>query len=575
MNRLLILGILLLFAATSLQAQLEAPTLLCVSNDTLVWEIPTVSCAAPEGYIIWGSESETGPYTTLATINDINQTTFFHADAGIDTWYYYLETVANCPGTNPQQSDTLDNRNPEEPLFKYVTVEDGQVSMEWDPSPSPEVIAYVISRNTSMGTSIIDTISNELSYIDMNANPADQKETYFVVAIDACGNASLTAPLHETIFLETNPLDSCEQAIALSWNLYQNWDGGIAEHAVLLSENGGPFNTIATLDGNANSYLFEQARGEVLYCFKVVATQSGTGITSTSNEVCSSISVVDPVDQLNLLNAGVGPNNEFIIDWQINPNAELQTADLNIEVGATSSSQSLFTGGAFMNQNTFIDNQTDVSQAFATFFISTVDLCDEVVNSNAVQTIFLSASAANDATNQLKWTPYQNGLQQSLEYEVYRVVNGVETLVSVEPDDVVSMNDQISLDDTSNPEICYYVLAKVRIELPGGELRSVVSRSNTVCVMPVAPFYVPNVFAPEGVNQIFKPALAFGMLEEYQLDIFDRWGGQVFLSRDIEIGWNGQKNGETMPAGLYIYRIQWRQTGGELREVSGGVALLR
>ena len=93
--------------------------------------------------------------------------------------------------------------------------------------------------------------------------------------------------------------------------------------------------------------------------------------------------------------------------------------------------------------------------------------------------------------------------------------------------------------------------------------------------MPVAPFYIPNVFAPEGVNQVFRPALAFGMLEEYQLDIFDRWGGHVFLSRDIEVGWNGQSNGEPLAAGLYIYRIQWRQTGGELREVAGGVNLLR
>jgi gliding motility-associated-like protein len=58
------------------------------------------------------------------------------------------------------------------------------------------------------------------------------------------------------------------------------------------------------------------------------------------------------------------------------------------------------------------------------------------------------------------------------------------------------------------------------------------------------------------------------------MDIFDRWGGHVFLSRDIELGWNGQKNGQIVAAGLYIYRIQWRQTSGELQEVSGGVVLM-
>ena len=140
MNRLLIIGILLMvIGPVSLLAQLEAPALLCVSNDTLVWDIPTVSCATPDGYRILASESESGPYSELATITDLTQTSFFHADAGIATWFYYMETIANCPGTNPVQSDTLDNRNPEVPLFRYVSVEDGQVVMEWDASPSPEV----------------------------------------------------------------------------------------------------------------------------------------------------------------------------------------------------------------------------------------------------------------------------------------------------------------------------------------------------------------------------------------------------------------------------------------------------
>lgn len=576
MNRLLIIGILLMvIGPVSLLAQLEAPALLCVSNDTLVWDIPTVSCATPDGYRILASESESGPYSELATITDLTQTSFFHADAGIATWFYYMETIANCPGTNPAQSDTLDNRNPEVPLFRYVSVEDGQVVMEWDASPSPEVIAYVISRNTNMGTSIIDTVPDGLMYTDLNASPEAGKETYFVVAIDACGNASLTAPLHETIFLETNALDSCEQAIELSWNLYQNWDGGIADHTILLSENGGAFNPIATVPGNASSYVFDQARGEVLYCFKVVAAQTGTNVTSSSNETCTSISVVDPVDQLNLLNVSLNLSNEFIVDWQINANAEIFSADLQSETESVSTQQSLLTNGTFTADNTFLDVLTDPSQTFSIFSISTEDRCGEIRNSNTVQTIFLTAEASNDATNQLQWSPYINGLQQSLEYEIYRIVDGVETLVSVESSGTLSLNDQVSVDGATSPEICYYVLAKARIELPGGELRSVVSRSNTVCVMPIAPFFIPNVFAPEGVNQVFRPALAFGMLEEYQLDVFDRWGGHVFLSRDIEVGWDGRSNGEPLATGVYIYRIQWRQTGGELREVAGDVMLLR
>lgn len=573
MNRLLIIVLLLSWGWTS-KAQVQAPDFLCVSNDTLNWELPTIDCGTLTAYRIWSSENRNGPYTELATINDISQTSFFHADAGIVTWFYYLESEADCPGELIQQSDTLDNRNPETPEFQFVTVADGQVEMSWEASPSPEVVAYVISRNTSMGTSIIDTVANGLSYTDANASPDVGKETYFVVAIDACGNASLTAPLHETLFLETNALDSCEQTIVLSWNLYQNWNGGIGSHTVLMSENGGTFNTIASLDGTATSYDFDQARGEVLYCFKVIAEEAGTGIVSVSNETCTTISVVDPVDRLDLLNATVTLNNEIALDWEINANAELSSATLNVDLGSSNSTQSLLSGQGLAAENTYVDTQTDPNIDFAIYSIATEDLCGDLTSSNSVQTIFLRVEAGEASINRLQWTPYQNALAKSIEYEIYRVIDGVETLVSVETTSTLSLNDEPDIGGANSLEVCYFILAKIRIQLPDGGLRSVVSRSNTVCVMPVAPFYIPNAFAPEGVNQVFRPELAFGMLEEYQMDIFDRWGGHVFLSRDIELGWNGQKNGQIVAAGLYIYRIQWRQTSGELQEVSGGVVLM-
>jgi len=573
MNRLLIIVLLLTWGWT-VKAQVPAPDFLCVSNDTLNWNLPTVSCGTLTAYRILSSENMNGPYTELAMINDITATSFFHADAGIATWFYYLESVADCPGELIQQSDTLDNRNPETPQFQFVTVADGQVEMSWEASPSPEVVAYVISRNTSMGTSIIDTVSNGLSYTDVNANPDLGKETYFVVGIDACGNASLTAPLHETLFLETNALDSCEQTIVLSWNLYQNWGTGIGSHTVMMSENGGAFNVLASLGGDITSYAFDQARGEVLYCFKVVAEEAGTGIVSQSNETCTSISVVDPVDRLNLLNATVNLNNEIEVVWQINANAELSETNLNVDMGGQNLTQSLLTGQGLAAENTYVDTQTDPDAGFAIYSIDTEDLCGDMTSSNTVQTIFLRVEADQNSTNRLQWTPYQNALAQSVEYEIYRVVDGVEDLVSVETSSKLSLNDEPDIEGANSIEVCYFVLAKVRIELPTGEFRSVVSRSNTVCVMPVAPFYIPNAFAPKGINQIFRPELAFGMLEEYQMDIFDRWGGHVFLSRDIELGWNGQQNGQIVAAGLYIYRIQWRQTSGELQEVSGGVVVM-
>ncbi|MEZ5041412.1 MAG: gliding motility-associated C-terminal domain-containing protein [Saprospiraceae bacterium] len=574
MNRLVIIGILLLWGI-GINGQILPPKLLCVSNDTLTWENPINTCGAFNAYLIWSSENANGPYALLATITNPNQTSFFHNNAGIGTWHYYMEVDANCSGEPRLQSDTLDRRNAEPPQFRYVTVENGQVQLSWNPSPSVEVVGYVISRNTNMGTSIIDTVFNELAYLDLAARPNEGKETYFVVAIDACGNASLTAPLHETIFLETSALDSCQHTIMLSWNLYQNWGNGIGAQTVMVSEDGGPFNVVANLSGTADSYAFDQARGEVLYCFRVIAEEQGTGIISQSNDACTSISVVDPVEYLNLLNASVTPNNEVALSWQINPNAELSKAILTIQTGGSSSTQEVWMGQMLSAENTFTDSQTDPGTGFATYTIEAEDLCGEITRSKAVQTIFLEVNAAEASTNQLIWTPYQNGLKQSIEYEVYRLVDGVETLLSTVPENILSMNDKVDLAGAVNLEACYVIMAKATLQLPDGSLQTVVSRSNTVCVAPIAPFYIPNAFAPNGNNQIFRPELAFGMLEEYQMDIFDRWGGHLFTSKDIEVGWNGQNKGQMLSPGVYLYVIKWRQTNGQPQETSGGVVLMR
>ena len=53
-------------------------------------------------------------------------------------------------------------------------------------------------------------------------------------------------------------------------------------------------------------------------------------------------------------------------------------------------------------------------------------------------------------------------------------------------------------------------------------------------------FYLPNAFTPneDGDNEIFK---CYGLnINEFRMEIYDRWGELVYLSRDIDEGWNGR-----------------------------------
>jgi gliding motility-associated-like protein len=75
-------------------------------------------------------------------------------------------------------------------------------------------------------------------------------------------------------------------------------------------------------------------------------------------------------------------------------------------------------------------------------------------------------------------------------------------------------------------------------------------------------FYAPNVFSPndDGWNdtwQIFLPCF----FARYRLEVYDRWGNLVFAADDPEIRWDGRYQGREMPAGVYVWLLEWE---GEL-----------
>jgi gliding motility-associated-like protein len=70
--------------------------------------------------------------------------------------------------------------------------------------------------------------------------------------------------------------------------------------------------------------------------------------------------------------------------------------------------------------------------------------------------------------------------------------------------------------------------------------------------------WLPNAFSPnlDGKNDIFKP-VSQGFLTTYQIQIFNRWGQQVYESSDPSTGWDGTFNGNVCPDDLYVYIVRY------------------
>ncbi len=87
--------------------------------------------------------------------------------------------------------------------------------------------------------------------------------------------------------------------------------------------------------------------------------------------------------------------------------------------------------------------------------------------------------------------------------------------------------------------------------------------------------FVPNAFSPngDGLNDIFLPK-GNGVIW-YSFRVYNRWGAMVFESNDLQLGWNGQFEGEDQMPGAYLYMIDYKIEGDFYRRESGFVQLVR
>ncbi|MEM1214639.1 MAG: gliding motility-associated C-terminal domain-containing protein [Bacteroidota bacterium] len=93
--------------------------------------------------------------------------------------------------------------------------------------------------------------------------------------------------------------------------------------------------------------------------------------------------------------------------------------------------------------------------------------------------------------------------------------------------------------------------------------------------------FVPNIFSPndDGTNDTFFPQFPPSVnVISYELQIFDRWGSQLFSSTSLDTGWDGRTRGQLLPAGVYVYFINVTyedDLGINTEVIKGDVSLLR
>lgn len=89
---------------------------------------------------------------------------------------------------------------------------------------------------------------------------------------------------------------------------------------------------------------------------------------------------------------------------------------------------------------------------------------------------------------------------------------------------------------------------------------------------------VPNIFTPndDTHNDLLMIQHSSAIQRIKTFYIFDRWGGMVFQTTDINQGWDGKYRGQTAPDGVYVYYLEaYCETTGDLIVKKGDLTLFR
>ena len=91
--------------------------------------------------------------------------------------------------------------------------------------------------------------------------------------------------------------------------------------------------------------------------------------------------------------------------------------------------------------------------------------------------------------------------------------------------------------------------------------------------------FVPNAITPNGdnINDYFT---AKGIaIRDFEMYIFNRWGEEIYYTKDIEKGWDGTYMGNIVQIDVYVYKLYYTlddKTGDYKREqMVGTVTVLR
>ncbi|MCK9481337.1 MAG: PKD domain-containing protein [Bacteroidia bacterium] len=500
-------------------------------------------------------------YNYISPLSKLVQLVVTDSNACKDTFVRFIHVIDTVPPPNTG--------------LHFVTVDNNKdILGVWAMAKVNQFARYSFFLDETGYTKLYETTNRQdTSYlvntgIDINA----KRYCYTTTIGDTCGIISKFSPPHCTMSAKVEQAGSSK--LLVNWIKYVGWDlDDFWGNIIYRSEDGGKFIPIDTVDNTTDSYL-DINLCERTYCYYIEAVNKNKVWRSVSNIVCEKPEYIYPLDQITPRKATVINNSNILVQWTpyfSMPNlghykiSRVRHIDnTSIEDYDTTTSLS------------YIDKNVDVNSSAYSYYISPVDLCGYAAPKSSESKSILLSNKIHNYRAYLTWNKYSEWSDGVAKYVVEEQNEFGDFVFRKElPADSSSyIFDGINV--VENRDVCLRVYA-----VRNGNIDT--SNSNISCSIPESQIYIPNAFSPnnDGINDIFKPTAIYitkttsNHLYTFEMEIYDRWGNKLFLTNDLDIGWDGTFSNIPCPDGVYLYKIRAVGLDGKPYDFKGTLHLVR
>ncbi|QOI97752.1 MAG: gliding motility-associated C-terminal domain-containing protein [Flammeovirgaceae bacterium] len=407
-----------------------------------------------------------------------------------------------------------------------------------------------IATNNNSTFQLAQTVYNSTAASLTNLRPDDNYYCFRLGAFDMCTN---TTTAYSNIICSTNfDLAIQNNVNNLTWVTHP---AGIANFSV--NRDG---TTLAT--PVASPYSDTNITCGTTYCYQVTSSYAN-GSQSISLQKCGQAISTDIPTATNNVTAVVSTAGVALTWLQ-----DVAFTPVEYTVFRKSGSGSFGQIGQTTVQN-FTDNQYTTAGEFC-YLINYRDVCGNASSPGLeVCPIRLAGSLTNENAVNLSWTPYAGWRNGVSNYVVEKYDAGGSLVQVFNTGTSTTLFDDA--EDPANQVFRYVVKANAN---DGGLGQAV---SNEISIIKEPKLYYPTAFTPDNQgppgNEIFK---VFGRyIARFEMKIYNRWGELLFVSDNLDTGWDGTFKGKEQPEGTYAFVASLTDLAGRSFTRSGSVVLLR